>query len=71
MESTLKMPFTNLQQELLQLYAHQVSEDDLVNIKELIGKYFALRLSSMADSAWDQNNWNQQSMEDLLNDPNQ
>ncbi|KQS24836.1 hypothetical protein [Dyadobacter sp. Leaf189] len=71
MQSSLKMPLSNLQQELLQLYAHQVSEDDLMNIKELIGKYFALRLSAMADSAWESNNWSQHDMENILNDRNQ
>jgi hypothetical protein len=71
MQSTLKTPFTNLQQELLQLYAHQISEDDLVNIKELIGKYFAQRLSETADAAWNKNNWTDQDIENILNDPGQ
>ena len=43
---------TNLQQELLKLYAQQVSETDLQNIRELIGRYFADRLTSLADKAW-------------------
>ncbi|GAB2777298.1 hypothetical protein GCM10027275_20400 [Rhabdobacter roseus] len=66
MPSILKTPFTNLQQELLQLYARDVSEEDLVNIKELIGQYFAERLSGLADAAWDRNHWTQQDMEDIL-----
>ncbi|TLU98763.1 hypothetical protein FEN17_19370 [Dyadobacter luticola] len=71
MPSTLKMPLTNLQQELLQLYARQVSEDDLTNIKELIGSYFAKRLSQSADLAWERNAWTEQDMDDILNDPAQ
>lgn len=63
--------FTNLQQELLRLFAHQVDENDLLQIKDLIGKYFANRLSSMADDAWNQNQWTDQDMEDILNDLNQ
>ncbi|WP_229208900.1 hypothetical protein [Dyadobacter luticola] len=65
------MPLTNLQQELLQLYARQVSEDDLTNIKELIGSYFAKRLSQSADLAWERNAWTEQDMDDILNDPAQ
>lgn len=34
---------TNLQQELLQLFARQVSEADLLNIRALLGQYFAKR----------------------------
>ncbi|MBE9465130.1 hypothetical protein ACFP1I_16055 [Dyadobacter subterraneus] len=71
MSSALKTPLTNLQQELLQLYAREISDEDLINIKELIGRYFAQRLTKLADDAWDTNGWTQQEMEDILNDPNQ
>ena len=66
-----KTPFTNIQQELLRLYSHQVADSDLIEIKDLIGKYFAKRLSQMADAAWEKNNWTDEDMEAILNDPNQ
>lgn len=62
---------TNLQQELLKLYAHQVSETDLRNIQVLIGQYFAKRLTTLADTAWEQQEWSEQTMHDWLNDENQ
>ena len=71
METALKTPFSNLQLELLKLYAHQVDESDLANIKELIGQYFAKRLTQFADDAWGKNNWSDEDMERILNDPNQ
>jgi hypothetical protein len=71
METVLKTPFSNIQQELLKMYTHQVSDEDLLNIKEIIGQYFAKRLSSLADKAWEKNSWTQQDMDDILNDPNQ
>ncbi len=71
METDLKIPLTNLQLELLKLYAHEVSDADLANIKELIGKYFAERLTTMADEAWDTNDWTDSDMERILNDPDQ
>lgn len=39
----LEMPasFSNLQKELLRLYSADVSEEDLLQIQQLIGKYFA------------------------------
>lgn len=59
---------TNLQQELLKLYAQQVSENDLQNIRVLLGQYFANRLTTLADEAWGQQGWSEQTMHDWLND---
>jgi hypothetical protein len=36
-------PLTNLQQELLKLFPQHLSEDDLLNVKALLGQYFAKR----------------------------
>lgn len=36
-------------------YSHQVDEKDLLQIKELIGRYFANRLTRLADDAWERN----------------
>jgi hypothetical protein len=71
MQTVLRTPFSNIQQELLKMYTHQVSDEDLLNIRDIIGQYFAKRLSSLADKAWEQNNWTQQDMDDILNDHNQ
>ena len=62
---------TNLQQELLKLYAQQVSETDLQNIRELIGQYFANRLTALADTGWEQQGWSEQTMRDWLNEVKQ
>ena len=64
-------PLTNLQQEILKLYAQQVSETDLLNIRALIGQYFAQRLTRLADHAWEQQGWTAQTMHDWLNEENQ
>lgn len=71
MQAIPKTKFTNLQEELLQLYARQVSEEDLKNIRELIGAYFAGRLTSLADASWEKNGWTQQDMDNILNESNQ
>lgn len=62
---------TNLQQELLKLFAQQVSEADLQNIRTLIGQYFAKRLTKLADQAWEQQGWTEQTMHNWLNEENQ
>ena len=68
---TPTQPFTNLQQEILKLYAQQVSEADLLNIRTLIGQYFAQRLTRLADRAWEQQGWTDQTMHDWLNEETQ
>ena len=67
----LKSPLSNVQIELLKLYAHQVDEKDLIAIKDLIGDYFAKRLSDIADAAWDKNGWTDEDMDAILNSPDQ
>ncbi len=69
--ATSKIPFTNLQLEILRLYAHQISENDLLEIKDLIGQYFAKRLNYLANETWERNGWTDQDIENILNDPNQ
>ena len=68
---TAPQKLSNLQQELLKLYAQDVSETDLQNIRQLIGQYFAQRLTTMADNAWAEQGWTEQTMHDWLNDDRQ
>ena len=44
---------------------------DLQTIKHLVGDYFAKRMTMMAGVTWQENNWTQQDMEDILNEPDQ
>lgn len=48
---------SNLQLELLKLYADDVSEEDLRQIKQLIASYFAQKAINEADKIWDKNQW--------------
>jgi hypothetical protein len=46
----LKPSFSNLQLELLKLYANGISDEQLTEIKWLLGKYFAEKATSGMDS---------------------
>ena len=52
-----ELPLTNLQRELLTLFAQNVSEQELHEIKKLISNYFAERAMDLADKAWDEKGW--------------
>lgn len=49
----MPQPFTNLQLELLKLYAHQVSEQDLLEVRRLLAQYFMDKATSLADEVWE------------------
>lgn len=63
--------FTNIQHELLRLYSHNVSDEDLLAIKELIGRYFMDKLQRKVSEAARKLGYTQEDFDAILNDPNQ
>jgi hypothetical protein len=47
-------PFSNLQLELLKLYATNVPEADLLEIKRLLARFFMKKAITEADEIWDE-----------------
>lgn len=47
---------TNLQLELLKLFSMKVSDNDLLEIKNLISNFFANKAMDEADKYWSENN---------------
>lgn len=58
---------SNLQLELLNLYAQNVSNQDLKNIKDLIAQYFAEQAMDIADKVWEDKGWNDEDSHRLAN----
>ncbi len=56
----------NHQLEILKLFTRELDDNDLVEIKRLIVKYLADKVTKMADEIWDKNNWTNEDMEKLL-----
>lgn len=50
----IKQPFSNIQLELLKVFASNVSDEDLLEIKNLLAKYFLEKAKDAADKAWDE-----------------
>jgi hypothetical protein len=48
----LNTPLSNLQLELLKLYARNVSQEDLLQIKYMLARYFAQKATDLADKVW-------------------
>ena len=59
-------PLTNLQLELVKLFAKEVPEEDLKNIKHLIANYFAEKAMDKADEVWEEKGWTAEDAERML-----
>lgn len=67
METNLSTPLTEPQLDLLKMFAHKVDDADWIAVKKLIVNYFAQKAINEADKLWDERDWNDQKMEELLN----
>lgn len=63
-------PLSNIQAELLKLYANNLSDEDLFEVRLMLGKYFAKKATEAMDNVWDKNNLSEQDMINWANDHN-
>ncbi len=54
---------SNLQIELLKLFKYNISDAQLLEIRDLLAKYFARKATEEMDKLWNDNNWNEQTIE--------
>jgi len=59
---------TNVQIELLKLFQYNLPEKQLVEIKNMLAKYFADTATSEMDKLLEENNWNNDVMKDWANE---
>ncbi|MBK8657207.1 MAG: hypothetical protein IPN20_25685 [Haliscomenobacter sp.] len=62
----LERPLSNLQLELLKAFSHQLSEDDLLQVKAMLAAFFAKKSVEAANKVWDEEGWNQEKVDTLL-----
>lgn len=63
---TLDRPLSNLQLELLKAFSHQLSDNDLLEIKAMLAAFFAKKSIEEANKVWDQEGWSEEKVEKLL-----
>ena len=61
---------SNLQKELLKLYANDVSESSLIEIKQILARYFAGKATEAMDKVWEAKGLTEQKMIDWTNEHN-
>ena len=57
---------SNLQLELLKLYARNVSDEELKDIRKMLAEYYARKADEEMDRLWKENGWTQETMEEWL-----
>jgi hypothetical protein len=63
---TLQTPLNKAQLELLKLFSKVNNEAELMEIKALIGQYYANKAIKEADKLWDERGYTQETMEEWL-----
>ena len=58
------------QLEILKLFTREMDDHDLVEIKRLIVRYLAQKITRMADDIWEEKGWTDDDMERLLKEHN-
>ncbi len=57
---------TNLQLELLKVFSHNISDDELKDIRRMLSKYFMERAVKGADKIWDEKGYSNELMQKWL-----
>lgn len=65
MEKTQKK-LSNLQLELLKVFSHDVSDDELLDIRRMLAQYFMKRAIKGAGKAWKDNGYSNEQMKQWL-----
>ncbi|OJV20166.1 MAG: hypothetical protein BGO21_12360 [Dyadobacter sp. 50-39] len=60
---TVPTRLSNLQSELLKLYAYNVSDAQLKDIRKMLADYFAGKIDAEMDQLWEANNWDDTTIE--------
>ncbi|MCO6490061.1 MAG: hypothetical protein J5I98_16740 [Phaeodactylibacter sp.] len=63
----IQQPLTNVQLELLKTFAHNLNEEELLQLRKLLANFFAQRAIDAANRAWDEKGWTDEDVDRLLN----
>ena len=55
---------TNLQLEILQMFKYELEEEQLLEIRALLARYFVDKATDEMDRLWEERGWSADTMED-------
>jgi hypothetical protein len=59
---------SNVQQEILKLYATELAENELYELKIQLARYYAQKAIQAADKIWDEKDYSMEEMDNWLNE---
>jgi len=63
-----KQPLSNVQLELLKIYSTNISAPDLIELKDLLAKFYANKAIEQANKVWNDKNLSNETMDNWLNE---
>jgi hypothetical protein len=68
MNISTQPPLTNLQVELLGLFAKQLPDEQLIELKQVIAKFLLEKARDKADLIWDKKGYDENTVKTLLDE---
>jgi len=65
--SILNYPLSNVQVELMKLFSTNLSDKELIELKDLLARFYADKASAKADAIWDKKGLSDDDMDKWLN----
>lgn len=62
----IQQPLSNMQLELLKVFSHDLKEQELLELKQLLVQFFAKRAIQAANQLWDEKGWNDEDVDRFL-----
>lgn len=64
----LSQPLSNVQKEILKLYSANLSQNELEELKTVIGRFYADKAVKNADYIWEEKNYSNDKLNDWLDE---
>jgi hypothetical protein len=64
-EIVINPPLSNVQMELLKLYATDIEDETLLELKKMMAKFFLDKMRSSADKIWEEKGYSDDQMKEI------
>lgn len=65
--STVHPPLSNVQAELLKVFSTDISDEHLVELKNIMARYLLDNARDKADATWDEKKYTDEKLKQMLN----
>ncbi|MBK7871543.1 MAG: hypothetical protein IPJ74_13145 [Saprospiraceae bacterium] len=62
----IQQPLSNMQLELLKVFSHDLKEQELLELKQLLVQFFAKRAIQATNQVWDEKGWTDEDVDRML-----